>query len=131
MKKSKYLRMKQEQVIIVGGGPCGMSCAIELQKHGIKPLIIEKGNIVNTIYQFPTHQMFFSSSEKLEIGDIAFITEKQKPVRNQALAYYRSVAERQDLRINTFETVTAVEQVNQKIGRATCRESMETYESGG
>ncbi|HLR40626.1 MAG TPA: YpdA family putative bacillithiol disulfide reductase [Virgibacillus sp.] len=106
--------MKQEQVIIVGGGPCGMSCAIELQKHGIKPLIIEKGNIVNTIYQFPTHQMFFSSSEKLEIGDIAFITEKQKPVRNQALAYYRSVAERQDLRINTFETVTTVEQVNQK-----------------
>jgi len=106
--------MKQEQVIIVGGGPCGMSCAIELQKHGIKPLIIEKGNIVNTIYQFPTHQMFFSSSEKLEIGDIAFITEKQKPVRNQALAYYRSVAERHDLRINTFETVTTVEQVNQK-----------------
>lgn len=105
--------MKQEQVIIVGGGPCGMSCAIALQKRGLQPLIIEKGNIVNTIYQFPTHQMFFSSSEKLEIGDTAFITEKQKPVRNQALAYYRSVAERQNLRINTFETVTTVEQINQ------------------
>ncbi|WP_461180678.1 YpdA family putative bacillithiol disulfide reductase [Virgibacillus kimchii] len=100
--------MQEEEVIIIGAGPCGMSCAIELQKVGISPLIIEKENIVNTLYHFPTHQTFFSSSEKLEIGDMPFITEKQKPVRNQALAYYREVASRNDLRINTFETVTDV-----------------------
>lgn len=95
----------------MGGGPCGMSCAIELQNHDIQPLIIEKENIVNTIYNFPTHQTFFSSSEKLEIGNIAFITERQKPVRNQALAYYRSVADRHNLRINTFERVTSIKKI--------------------
>ncbi|GAA0599719.1 YpdA family putative bacillithiol disulfide reductase [Virgibacillus siamensis] len=100
--------MEMENTIIIGGGPCGMSCAIELQKHGIRPLIIEKGNIVNTIYNFPTHQTFFSSSEKLEIGDLPFITELKKPVRNQALAYYRAVAERKDIRLNTFEKVMEV-----------------------
>lgn len=119
--------MNQEQVIIVGGGPCGMSSAIELQKHGINPLIIEKGNIVNTIYRFPTHQMFFSSSEKLEIGNVAFITEKQKPVRNQALAYYRSVAERKSLRINTFETVTTIKEFGQNFQITTQDNSQETH----
>ncbi|WP_164668742.1 YpdA family putative bacillithiol disulfide reductase [Virgibacillus doumboii] len=100
--------MQREKAVIIGGGPCGMSCAIELQERGISPLIIEKENVVNTIYNFPTHQTFFSSSEKLEIGRLPFITEKQKPVRIQALAYYRAVAERKDLRINTFEKVTGI-----------------------
>ncbi|WP_430785514.1 YpdA family putative bacillithiol disulfide reductase [Virgibacillus flavescens] len=104
--------MQKEHTIIVGGGPCGMSCAIELQNHNIKPLIIEKENIVNTIYNFPTHQTFFSSSEKLEIGNVAFITENQKPVRNQALAYYRSVAERAKLRVNPYEKVLKIEKKN-------------------
>lgn len=85
-----------------------MSCAIELEKRGIKPLIIEKGNIVNTIYHYPTHQTFFSSSDKLEIGGVPFITENQKPVRNQSLAYYREVAERKQLRLHTYERVTEV-----------------------
>ena len=105
--------MQKEHTIIVGGGPCGMSCAIELQNQQIKPLIIEKENIVNTIYNFPTHQMFFSSSEKLEIGNVAFITEKQKPVRNQALAYYRSVADRMQLRVNPFERVIQIKKEGQ------------------
>ena len=81
--------MKEEKVIIIGGGPCGLSAAIHMQEIGIDALVIEKGNIVNSIYQYPTHQTFFSSSEKLEIGDVAFITENHKPVRNQALSYYR------------------------------------------
>ncbi len=101
--------MQQEQAIIIGAGPCGMSAAIELQNIGIDPLLIEKGNIVDAIYRYPTHQTFFSSSDKLEIGDVAFVTEKQKPVRNQALAYYRTVAERKKLRINSFEEVTSID----------------------
>ncbi|WP_087971555.1 YpdA family putative bacillithiol disulfide reductase [Oceanobacillus rekensis] len=107
--------MQYEKVIIIGGGPCGMSAALELKKQRIDPLIIEKGNVVNTIYNYPTHQTFFSSSDKLEIGDIAFITEKQKPVRNQALAYYREVAVRNRLRMNTYERVIEVKRTTEQL----------------
>lgn len=97
--------LQKEEIIIVGGGPCGLSAAIALIEKGFNPLIIEKGNIVNAIYHYPTHQTFFSSSEKLEIGGVPFITEARKPVRNQALAYYREVAKRKNLRVNAFERV--------------------------
>ncbi|MBP1949544.1 YpdA family putative bacillithiol disulfide reductase [Virgibacillus litoralis] len=120
--------MQNESTIIIGGGPCGMSCAIELQNQGIRPLIIEKENVVNTIYNFPTHQTFFSSSEKLEIGNIPFITEKQKPVRNQALAYYRSVAERTNLRINTFEKVVEIKPSKDSIQLQTEKNTGEKFE---
>lgn len=120
------MSLKDEKVIIVGGGPCGMSTAIALQKQGINPLIIEKENVVNTIYNFPTHQMFFSSSEKLEIGEIPFITEKQKPVRNEALAYYRTVAERTRLRVNAFERVTAIKKVNNQFELSTVKNTGQT-----
>src|SRR5699024_8573163 len=97
--------MQKEHTIIIGAGPCGLSCAIELQKENINPLIIEKGCVVNTLYHFPTHQTFFSSSEKLEIGDFPFVTEKHKPVRNEALTYYREVIKRKQIRIQTYEEV--------------------------
>ncbi|MBS8264717.1 YpdA family putative bacillithiol disulfide reductase [Mesobacillus boroniphilus] len=100
--------MKKEDVIIVGGGPCGLAAAIALKKKGKNPLIIEKGNIVNAIYNYPTHQTFFSSSEKLAIGDVPFITENLKPKRNQALVYYREVVKREKLRINKYERVIEI-----------------------
>lgn len=100
--------MQTVDVIIIGGGPCGLAAAISLQNKGLQPLVIEKGNIVNSIYHYPTHQTFFSSSEKLEIGDVAFITENRKPVRNQALAYYREVVKRKNIRVNAFERVEKV-----------------------
>ncbi|AOH55546.1 hypothetical protein ABE28_014400 [Peribacillus muralis] len=100
--------MKVEEVIIIGGGPCGLAAAIALKDAGIQSLIIEKGNVVDSIYRYPTHQTFFSSSEKLEIGDTAFIIENRKPVRSQAMAYYREVVRRKDLRVNTFEKVERV-----------------------
>lgn len=101
--------MKQEDVIIVGGGPCGLAAAIALKKIDKDPLIIEKGNIVNALYHYPTHQTFFSTSEKLEIGDFPFVTADYKPKRNQALVYYREVAKRSDLRVNPFEKVLKIE----------------------
>lgn len=101
--------MQEEKVIIVGGGPCGLSAAIELKEKGINPLVIEKGNIVDSIYRFPTHQTFFSTADRLEIGGVPFITENRKPVRNQALAYYREVVKRKNLRIHTYEKVEKVE----------------------
>ncbi len=101
--------MQHKDVIVVGGGPCGLSAAIEIQKKGLDVLVIEKGNIVNSIYQYPTHQTFFSSSLKLSIGDIPFITAKEKPKRNDALVYYREVVKMKALNINNFESVLSVE----------------------
>lgn len=100
--------MQIEDIIIVGGGPCGLAAAIAIQDKGKEPLIIEKGNVVNSIYHYPTHQTFFSTAEKLEIGEVPFITESYKPKRNQALVYYREVAKRKQLRINSFEQVNKV-----------------------
>jgi thioredoxin reductase (NADPH) len=102
------INLQLEDIIIVGGGPCGLAAAIAFKEIGLNPLIIEKGNIVNAIYHYPTHQTFFSTSEKLEIGDVPFITESYKPKRNQALVYYRDVVRRKQLRINSFEQVLKV-----------------------
>ena len=90
----------------------GFATAIALQDVGKNALVIEKGNVVDSIYRYPTHQTFFSSSEKLEIGDVAFITENRKPVRNQALSYYREVVKRKKLRIHAFENVESVQKLD-------------------
>ncbi len=119
--------MKKEDVIIIGGGPCGLSAAIEIEKKGYRPLVIERGNIVNSIYNYPTHQTFFSSSLKLSIGDIPFITAKAKPKRLDALVYYRNVAELKDIRVNSFENV---EQVTKKQdGQFLVKTSKDQYEA--
>lgn len=105
--------MKKEQAIIIGAGPCGLAAAIALQEKGIKPIIIEKGNVVNSLYHYPTHQTFFSTSDRLEIGNVAFITENRKPVRNQALSYYREVVKRKDVHVQPFEKVLEVKKKEQ------------------
>ncbi|MEH7114402.1 YpdA family putative bacillithiol disulfide reductase [Neobacillus niacini] len=100
--------MQIEDIIIIGGGPCGLAAAIAFKEIGMSSLVIEKGNVVNAIYHYPTHQTFFSTSEKLEIGDVPFITESYKPKRNQALVYYRDVVKRKQLRVNSYEKVLEV-----------------------
>jgi len=100
--------MQQADAIIVGGGPCGLAAAIALQNIGLKPIVIEKGNIVNAIYHYPTHQTFFSTSERLGIGDVPFIIEGRKPKRNQALVYYREVVRLKNIQVNRFEKVQSV-----------------------
>ena len=96
-------------MIIVGAGPCGLSAAIELKRRGLNPLVIEKGSIVHSIYNYPTYMIFHSTPELLEIGDIPFTTPNEKPTRLEALQYYRTVAMRYELRIHTYETVTRIE----------------------
>ncbi|WP_102692534.1 YpdA family putative bacillithiol disulfide reductase [Rummeliibacillus pycnus] len=118
--------MLQEDAIIVGGGPCGLAAAISLQEIGLNPIVIEKGNIVNAIYNYPTHQTFFSSSEKLAIGDVPFIIEQQKPKRNQALVYYREVVKRKNITIHRFEKVDTVTSQNGKFIVKTDKEDYET-----
>lgn len=103
----KQKEMK-ENIIIIGAGPCGLAAAISLQNKGFTPLLIEKGNVVQAISNYPTHQTFFSTPEKLEIGDIPFTIAERKPKRSQALAYYREVAKRRELRINSYEEVISV-----------------------
>lgn len=121
--------MNKEDVIIVGGGPCGLAAAIALKKQGLNPLIIEKGNIVNAIYNYPTHQTFFSSSEKLAIGDVPFITENLKPKRNQALVYYREVVKREKLRINKYERVTEIVKRQESVFEVTTDKQKYTSEN--
>ncbi|HZG70030.1 MAG TPA: YpdA family putative bacillithiol disulfide reductase [Chondromyces sp.] len=119
--------MQQEECIIIGGGPCGLAAAIALMEIGKKPLIIEKGNIVNALYHYPTHQTFFSSSEKLAIGDVPFIIEERKPRRNQALTYYREVVKMKGIRINRFEMVHKVKK--ESTGRFRVDTSAGSYET--
>ena len=104
--------VQQVDVIIVGGGPCGLAAAISMQNIGLHTLVIEKGNIVEAIYNYPTHQTFFSTSEKLAIGDVPFIVEERKPKRNQALVYYREVAKLKNITVNKYEYVRQVEKEN-------------------
>lgn len=111
--------MQQEKVIIIGAGPCGLAAAIALKEIGMNPLVIEKGNIVNSIYHYPTHQTFFSTSEKLEIGEVPFVTEDYKPRRNQALSYYREVAKRKELRINSYEKVLSISKLDEHAFKVT------------
>ncbi|CAM4202982.1 YpdA family putative bacillithiol disulfide reductase [Paenibacillus tarimensis] len=100
--------MIKEPVIIIGAGPCGLAAAIELQQTGIDPLVIEKKNVVHSITQYPVYMQFFSSPELLEIGNIPFTTAGDKPSRLEALNYYRNVALRHEVRLQTYTDVTSV-----------------------
>lgn len=95
-------------VIIIGGGPIGLACAIEAKKKQLNYLILEKGCLVNSLYHYPMNMTFFSTSDRLEIGDIPFVSIAAKPTRNEALEYYRRVTLKEQLHIHLFEEVTAV-----------------------
>lgn len=99
-------------VIIVGGGPIGLACGIEARKAGLDYLIIEKGCLVNSLYHYPLNMTFFSTSDRLEIGDVPFISHGPKPNRAEALEYYRRVCSSHRLRINLYEKVEQITKVN-------------------
>jgi thioredoxin reductase (NADPH) len=106
--------MNDFDVIIIGGGPIGIACGIEAQKRGLRYLIIEKGAIVNSLYNYPEDMTFFSSSDKLEIDNIPFISKNAKPYKSESLEYYRRIVTSKDLKINLFEKVINVEKVSGK-----------------
>jgi thioredoxin reductase (NADPH) len=98
-------------LIIVGGGPIGMACAIAAKNAGIGYLVLEKGSLVNSIYHYPVNMTFFSTSERLEIGNVPFVSNNAKPTRLEALEYYRRVAGSFQLNIHLFEEVKSVEKM--------------------
>jgi thioredoxin reductase (NADPH) len=92
-------------IIIIGGGPIGLACALEAKQKGLRYIIIEKGTLVNSLYNYPVNMTFFSTSEKLEIGGVPFVSNNIKPTRNESLEYYRRVAISAGLNIKLFEEV--------------------------
>lgn len=101
--------MTDYDLIIVGGGPIGLACAIEAQKKNLRYLIIEKGAIVNSIFNYPLYMTFFSTAERLEIGDIPFNCLAPKPGRQEALEYYRNIHRYFNFSINLFEKVNGIQ----------------------
>ncbi len=91
--------------IIIGAGPIGLTCGIEAVKRNISYLIIEKGCIVNSVFNYPVNMTFFSTSDRLEIGGVPFVSHGDKPTRREALEYYRRVVDAWKLKINTYEKV--------------------------
>ena len=95
-------------IIIIGGGPIGLACALEAKQKGLSYIVIEKGALVNSLYNYPVNMTFFSTSEKLEIGGVPFVSNSIKPTRNESLEYYRRVAIAATLNIHLFEEVSSI-----------------------
>ncbi|MDY2588377.1 YpdA family putative bacillithiol disulfide reductase [Winogradskyella aquimaris] len=104
--ENKYL-----DVLIIGAGPIGIACALECEKRDWNYVVIEKGALTNSLFNYPLNMTFFSTSEKLEIDDIPFISNNPKPTRNEALEYYRRVTTSNKLNINLYEEVAAIKKV--------------------
>ncbi len=116
--------MNKHTIIIIGGGPIGLACGIEAEKAGLDYLILEKGALVNSLYNYPINMTFFSTSERLEIGNVPFMSINPKPTRMEALEYYRRVTSSWKLKINLFEEVIAVDSVS---GEYQVKTSKATY----
>ena len=95
-------------VVIIGAGPTGLACGIELKKRGVTAVILDKGCLCNSLYHYPTHMTFFTTPELLEIGDLPMTSLGEKPTRTEALKYYRRVADYYKLEIHQYEQVLAV-----------------------
>jgi thioredoxin reductase (NADPH) len=98
----------QYDALVVGAGPTGLACGIELQQRGLKTVLIEKGCVVNSIYNYPTNLVFFTTPELLEIGNLPMTSLGEKPGRTEALKYYRRVADHYKLDIRQYERVNTI-----------------------
>jgi thioredoxin reductase (NADPH) len=96
-------------VLVIGAGPTGLACAIETSRRGLRSVLVEKGCLCNSLFHYPSNMTFFTTPELLEIGDIPFPSPNQKPTRDEALEYYRKVADHYQLDVRQYETVLRVE----------------------
>lgn len=100
--------MDQYDIVIVGAGPIGIATGIACQKHKISHVVIDKGTLVNSVFNYPLNMSFFSTSDRLEIGEVPFISHQPKPTRDEALEYFRRVAQHWKVNTRLFEQVEAV-----------------------
>lgn len=107
------MELKSYDLLIIGGGPIGLSCGIAAQKAKLDYCILEKGVLVNSLYNFPEQMTFFSTSKLLEIGAVPFISHTDKPTRNEALEYYRRVQDSWQLNIQLYTEVKGMSAVAQ------------------
>lgn len=114
----------QIDIVIIGAGPIGIACALECKKRNWNYIVLEKGALTNSLFNYPLNMTFFSTSERLEIDQIPFISNNPKPNRDEALEYYRRVAVSNDLNINLYETVTNINKNNDTF---TVTSSKKTY----
>jgi thioredoxin reductase (NADPH) len=101
--------MESYDIICIGAGPTGLACAIEARRAGMRPLVIDKGCLCNSIYHYPVNMVFFTTPELLEIGDLPLVSPAEKPSRIEALKYYRKAAEHYELELRLFELVLGLE----------------------
>jgi thioredoxin reductase (NADPH) len=113
-------------IVIIGGGPIGLVCGLEAKRAGLSYLILEKGVLVNSLYHYPSNMTFFSTSERIEIGDIPFVSNNIKPTRAEALEYYRRIAVSQQLNIHLQEPVMEVRAAGEHYQVITSHSTYET-----
>ena len=110
--RARYPVMNQNisaDVLIVGGGPCGLAAAIAAQRAGLRTVVVEAEVVVSTIAHYPTYVRFFSTAEKLSLGDMPFVVATEKPTRRDGLAYYRAVVTHFGIPLRQYERVKTIE----------------------
>ena len=122
--------MSTYDLICIGAGPTGLACAIEAKRAGMKPLVIDKGCLCNSLYHYPVNMVFFTTPELLEIGDVPLTCAGEKPTRHEALKYYRKTAEFYGLELRLYERVERVDGHNGKFTVATRTENGAEEEHG-
>ena len=108
MEHSRGALKESFDVLVVGAGPTGLACAIEAQRAGLRAVLVDKGCLCNSLFHYPSNMTFFTTPELLEIGDMPFSSPNQKPSRNEALEYYRKVAEHYQLEMRLYQTVSSL-----------------------
>jgi thioredoxin reductase (NADPH) len=108
MEPSRGAISESFDVLVVGAGPTGLACAIEAQRAGLRTVLVDKGCLCNSLFHYPSNMTFFTTPELLEIGDMPFSSPNQKPSRNEALEYYRKVAEHYQLEMRLYQTVSSL-----------------------
>jgi thioredoxin reductase (NADPH) len=108
MEPSRSAVKESFDVLVVGAGPTGLACAIEAQRAGLSSVLVDKGCLCNSLFHYPSNMTFFTTPELLEIGDMPFSSPNQKPSRNEALEYYRKVAEHYQLEMRLYQNVSSL-----------------------